>query len=586
MTDITADLKQRFATLPDKDIDVVILGAGVNGAGLFRDLAAQGVNCLIVDKADFGSGTSAAPSRLIHGGLKYLETGEFGLVAQSTLERNLLLQNAPHCVEALPTFIPIFSWTRGIWAALRTLTGSTTAPRSRGAVLIKIGLALYDFFGSRNRVMPRHRFLLKKRALKEMPHVTPDIVAGGIYYDAKISRPERLVYELVMDGLQANKSALAANFTTLTSSAGGKLSFERADGTTFSASPKLVVNAAGPWIDRVNDLLGAPSHLIGGTKGSHILLDHPELVRGLNGHMIYFEADDGRICLVYSYLGLALVGSTDIPCDDPDNVRCEEPEIDYFLESVQSLLPSLRFGREQVVYSYSGIRPLPASDASSPGLISRDHSAPVVEPQSDRPFAIVSLVGGKWTTFRGFAEEVADLVLKRLDRVRSQSTKHLAIGGGRDFPTNSAARGEWVRAAAKRTGTAPERIDQLLSRYGTTATAILEYPSAHTDTVRLSGASHYSALEIDWIVRQELVTHLSDVVFRRTTLAIEGALTMQGLRDIGAIAAEALGWTEQRLTAEIEEVVTTMSTFHGRRLEDGAERAFSEARTTAGPTSA
>jgi glycerol-3-phosphate dehydrogenase len=582
MTDIAADLKQRCSRLQDNEIDVVILGAGVNGAGLFRDLAVQGVNCLIVDKSDFGSGTSAAPSRLIHGGLKYLETGEFGLVAQSTLERNLLLQNAPHCVEALPTFIPIFSWTRGIWAAMRTLFGSTTAPRSRGAVLIKIGLALYDFFGSRNRVMPRHRFILKKRALKEMPHVTPEIVAGGIYYDAKISRPERLVYELVMDGLQANGNSLAANFTSLASSEGGKLTFSRADGTAFSVSPKIVVNAAGPWIDRVNDALGSPSHLIGGTKGSHILLDHPELVRSLNGHMIYFEADDGRICLVYSYLGLALVGSTDIPCGDPDNVRCEEPEIDYFLESIRSLLPSLRFAREQVVYSYSGIRPLPASDASSPGLISRDHSAPVIEPQGGRPFPIISLVGGKWTTFRGFAEEVADLVLRRLQRSRSQSTRHLAIGGGRDFPPNPTARSEWVRAIAKRTGAAPDRVDQLLSRYGTTAATILEYPSSRTDAVRLSGAPYYSALEIDWIVRQELVVHLSDVVFRRTTLAIEGVLTMEGLREIGAIAAQAFGWTEQRLSAEIEDVARIMSAFHGRQLDGNAVRPIPEARTTAG----
>lgn len=133
-------------------------------------------------------------------------------------------------------------------------------------------------------------------------------------------------------------------------------------------------------------MLGAPSRLIGGTKGSHILLDHPELVRSLNGHMIYFEADDGRICLVYDYLGLALVGSTDIPADDPDNVRCEEPETEYFLESVRSLLPTLRFDRDQIVYSYSGIRPLPASDAAAPGLISRDHSAPVKEPEKGRPF--------------------------------------------------------------------------------------------------------------------------------------------------------------------------------------------------------
>ncbi len=578
MTDMTSDLKQRFSQLQEGDVDVVILGAGVNGAGLFRDLSAQGVNCLIVDKSDFGSGTSAAPSRLIHGGLKYLETGEFRLVAQSALERNLLLKNAPHCVEALPTFVPIFSWMRGIPAALRTLLGSTTAPRSRGAVLVKIGLALYDFFGSRNRVMPRHRFLLKSRALKEMPHVTPQIVAGGIYYDAKISRPERLVYELVKDGLETNRGSVAANATALVSAADGLLTFQRPDGYAFSVRPKLVVNAAGPWIDHVNAALGAPAHLIGGTKGSHILLDHPELVRSLNGHMIYFEADDGRICLVYGYLGQALVGSTDIPCDDPDNVRCEEHEIDYFIDSVRSLLPSLRFDRDQVTYSYSGIRPLPASDASSPGLISRDHSAPVFEPQAGRPFPIISLVGGKWTTFRGFAEEVADTVLARLQRTRKTSTERLAIGGGRDFPLDSNARAAWTRTVATKTGIETSRADELLSRYGTTAAAILAYPSAHDDGERISGAPRHSAREIDWIARQEMVVHLSDIVFRRTTMAIEGLLTIQGLREIGAIAANALQWDAQRLAKEIDDVVASLAKFHGQTLtEESVRRAASPA---------
>ncbi|MBN8954622.1 MULTISPECIES: glycerol-3-phosphate dehydrogenase/oxidase [unclassified Rhizobium] len=572
MTDMAADLKQRFSQLQDGDIDVVILGAGVNGAGVFRDLSVQGVNCLIVDKSDFGSGTSAAPSRLIHGGLKYLETGEFRLVAQSALERNLLLKNAPHCVEALPTFVPIFSWMRGIPAALRTLMGSTTAPRSRGAVLIKIGLALYDFFGSRNRVMPRHRFLLKGRALKEMPHVTPEIVAGGIYYDAKISRPERLVFELVNDGLEANKGSLAANATKLVSAVDGTLTFQRSDGYAFSVKPKLVVNAAGPWIDHVNTALGAPAHLIGGTKGSHILLDHPELVRSLNGHMIYFEADDGRICLVYGYLGQALVGSTDIPCDDPDNVRCEEPEIEYFLDSVRSLLPSLRFDRSQVTYSYSGIRPLPASDASSPGLISRDHSAPVFEPQAGRPFPIISLVGGKWTTFRGFAEEVADMVLTRLQRTRKTSTERLAIGGGRDFPMTSDERANWIKSVAAKTGVEASRADELLSRYGTTATEIFAHQSDYSDNQRISGAQRHSVREIDWIARQELVVHLSDIVFRRSTMAIEGLLTIQGLREIGAIAAAARNWDSQRLAEEIDDVIALLSKLHGQTLTEESVR--------------
>ena len=124
--------------------------------------------------------------------------------------------------------------------------------------------------------------------------------------------------------------------------------------------------------------------------------------------MIYFEADDGRICLVYDYLGLALVGSTDIPADDPDGVRCEDDEIDYLIRSLTFLLPGFRFDRSDIVYTYSGIRPLPASNAATPGLISRDHSCPALEPEGSRRFAILSLVGGKWTTFRGFAEEVAD----------------------------------------------------------------------------------------------------------------------------------------------------------------------------------
>ena len=529
------------------EADVVVLGAGINGAGLFRDLCEQGVRCMIVDKADFGSGTSAAPSRLIHGGLKYLETGELGLVAQSTLERNLLLRNAPHCVRPLPTVIPIFSWTRGIWPALRTMAGATSAPRSRGALLVKLGLALYDFYGARERVMPRHRLVGRRRALADLPPLTPAIVAAGTYYDATVSRPERLVLELVEDGLAASPGSSAFNYTSLMSAADGVLAFEAPGGRTIAVRPRIVVNAAGPWIDAVNAAFGAASRMIGGTKGSHILLDHPELVRVLAGRMIYFEADDGRICLVYDYLGKALVGSTDIPADDPDTVRCDDAEIDYFLASLRALLPGLAFSRERIVYAYSGIRPLPASGASIPGLISRDHSAPVAEPGAGRPFPIVSLVGGKWTTFRGFAEEVADTLLVRLGRSRVVSTRDLPIGGGRDFPAD---RARWLADAARETGLREARVDALLARYGTTARAIARAEAAAGDA-RLPDASDYSVAEIDWIARNERVEHLADIPMRRTTLAITGELTAHALEGIAAIAAAALGWDANRTAREL-----------------------------------
>jgi len=562
------DGAKRHAGAPaDGDIDVVILGAGINGAGLFRDLSAQGVNCCIVDKADFGSGTSAAPSRLIHGGLKYLETGEFGLVAQSTLERNLLLRNAPHYVSPLPTVIPIFSWGKGIWAALRTLLGSTSAPRSRGALLIKIGLMIYDFYGARHRVMPRHRLVGRARALRDMPALTGSIVATGTYYDAKISHPERLVLELIEDGLEANAGSSAANYTALVSASNGVLTFRRENGGEFSLRPKLVVNAAGPWIDHVNSALGAPSKMIGGTKGSHILLKHDALVRSLAGRMLYFEADDGRICLVYDYLGKALVGSTDLTADNPDTVRCEPAEIDYLLESVRALLPGLSFERDQIVYAYSGIRPLPSSDASVPGLISRDHSAPVAEPDASRPFPIISLIGGKWTTFRGFAEEVADTVLDRLGSKRKASTQSMPIGGGKDFPVNAAARSNWLAVAAPASSVDAARLDQLLSRYGTKASAIARHQSPSSNEDRLPDSNSYSVSEIDYIARNEFVEHLADIVMRRTTLAISGALTTNDLRQIAGVAAQALGWSPQRTSAEIEAVVAQLNGTNLMRLQ-------------------
>ncbi|WP_234187983.1 glycerol-3-phosphate dehydrogenase/oxidase [Shinella sp. NM-101] len=553
MTETTAGTVETF--------DVIVLGAGINGAGLFRDLCLQGLKCLIVDKADFGSGTSAAPSRLIHGGIKYLETGELGLVAQSTLERNLLLRNAPHCVEPLPTFIPSFSLTKGAFAALRTLLGSTTAPRSRGALLIKIGLALYDLYGARHRVMPKHQFFFRRKALEEMPAITPRIVAGGIYYDAKISRPERLVWELVRDGLDASPASRAMNDTTLLGQDDGVLRLRGPRGGEQRARADIVVNGAGPWIDHVNNTLGVSGKLIGGTKGSHILLRHPELVESLKGRMIYFEADDGRICLVYDFLGLALVGSTDIKADNPDAVRCEEDEIDYFLASLRSLLPALQFGREQIVYAYSGIRPLPASDASQPGLISRDHSAPVAEPAEGRPFSVISLVGGKWTTFRGFAEEVADTILSRLGRNRAVSTQMLPIGGGRGFPVEAAERRAWISGRAAKSGLPEARIEALLARYGTTADAVLAHIK-ETGDAPLAHVEGYGRGEIDWIARNEMVEHLADIVMRRTTLAIEGRLTAEGLAEIAAIAAAALGWDEDRRADELAQVTRHLTAFN------------------------
>lgn len=548
--------------MQDEYFDVIIIGGGINGAGLFRDLCEQGVRCLIVDKSDFGAGTSAAPSRLIHGGLKYLETAELRLVAESTHERNRLLQNAPHLVKPLPSMLPAFSWLRGSWAALRTLFGSTSAPRSRGALLVKIGLALYDFYGSRDRMMPRHKMLRHTAARQMVPALTERITAAGLYYDATITAPERLVLELIEDGVVANPDSMACSWTPLQPREGKYLTFKRPDGSTLNATTRYVVNAAGPWIDTVNGHLGEKTTFIGGTKGSHILLDHDELVRQLDGRMIYFEADDGRICLVFPYEGRVLVGSSDIPANDPDSVSCEADEVAYFLDSLRQLLPGLSFSHEQIIYRYSGIRPLPNNHSEMPGLISRDHSTPVLPATQERPFPVLSLVGGKWTTFRAFAAEVTDQILIALERPRANSTETLPIGGGRGFPVSLTAREKWVDDIESSSGLQRSRVEMLLGRYGTRAADIAVH-EGQQDTSVIHGAPDYTEAEIEWLAQNESVIHLEDLVLRRTLLAISGRLTLEGLNQVAETTGAALGWDSQRKRAERGQLLHRLADSHG-----------------------
>ena len=211
---------------PAAHYDAVILGGGINGAGVFRDLSLQGLNCLLVDSGDFCAGASAAPSRLIHGGIKYLETGEFRLVAQSTLERNLLLRNAPHYVKPIETVLPIRSWFGGIAPSVRRFFGARAKLTDRGVLITKLGLELFDFLGRRRRVLPRHSMTFGRSVHEAFPQMAADIVATATYYDAKVTSAERLGLELLLDGMTANSGSLAINHCALTGARGPSLQLE------------------------------------------------------------------------------------------------------------------------------------------------------------------------------------------------------------------------------------------------------------------------------------------------------------------------------------------------------------------------
>src|SRR5271157_393232 len=268
------------------NVSVLIVGGGINGIGCFNELALQGIDVLLVEKSDFCAGTSAAMTRIIHGGLRYLENAEFRLVRESLQERNRLLQNAPHYVKPLATTIPIFSWTAGVFPAIRNLLGWPAKPGDRGALLIKAALVWYDLLAGRRSPLPRHRFRFRRAALERRPALNPEVICTATYYDARITYPERLCLELVQDAEAAFGGARALNYVRPVSAAGGAVVLrDEVSGETCEVRPRIVVNATGPWIDFTNRGLGRESRFIGGTRGSHIVLDHPELVQAAGDEM-------------------------------------------------------------------------------------------------------------------------------------------------------------------------------------------------------------------------------------------------------------------------------------------------------------
>lgn len=534
----------------DTNTSVLVVGGGINGLAVFRELALQGVSVTLVEKSDYCSGASAASSHMIHGGIRYLENGEIRLVRESLLERNRLLKNAPHYVKPLKTTIPIFSFFSGLLSApFRLFFHRSGKPKERGALLIKVGLMLYDTFGRDGGTMPRHQFAGRKKTLALMPEVNKDVRFSAHYYDAAIENPERLAIDLLQDGLECGPHARAMNYVKAESFDNGQVVLrDELTGEALPMTASLIVNTSGPWTDITNHGLGIPSRYMGGTKGSHIVLDNPALFAACNSREIFFENRDGRIVLMYPLLGRVLVGTTDIPVDNPDNVECTEEEVDYFFDLVRHVFPDIVLDRSQIVYRYSGVRPLPAAGDLSPGVISRDYR--IVE-DTVGGVPLVSLVGGKWTTFRAIGEHMVDTVLERLGTTREISTVSLPIGGGEDFPTTELAVERWIDEHGA--GRDRDRVRQLLDRYGTTAARLLsslgsaeETPLVHTEG--------YSREEIEDIVRHEAVFTLSDLVHRRTTLGFRGEVSSESLNELAEILGAVRGWAQGATASEVESI--------------------------------
>jgi glycerol-3-phosphate dehydrogenase len=383
---------------------------------------------------------------------------------------------------------------------------------------------------------------------------------SATFHDAWISHPERLGIELIGDAVARNPQALALNQAQLTHSDLGLSLTDTESGKTLPVSARVIVNATGAWIDETAATLGArlTERLVSGTKGSHLILDNPALMAALGGHMIYYEHDDGRVCIVFPYLGRVLAGSTDLRVDKAGRTACSVEERDYILGALQRLFPDVPVAPEQIVYAYAGIRPLPVSNADFTGRISRGHSVRRLAGNVPQ----IGMVGGKWTTYRAFAEETVDLVLADLGLARQANTRDLAIGGGAGYSDH-------LPAQLVSQGLAPNRAAHLVDLYGTRAVTVAEF--CGTDDPALPGVA-MTAGEVRWAISHEQALHLADVLQRRSPLAIRGLLTLPLVTATAQVMAAELGWTDDRTRTEITRFLSDLATWHGVTLAtEGAQ---------------
>ena len=511
------------------EFDLIIIGAGVNGAGVARDAAMRGLQVLLLDKGDICSGTSSWSTRLIHGGLRYLEHGELGLVRESLRERQTLLRIAPHLVRPLPILIPIYS------------------NRSRGRWTIRSGMLAYDLL-SYDSKLPGYSMLSLDEVLDRAPGLSGSGLQGGaIYYDAQVEFAERLVLENALSALEHGATIATYSQVTEFNHDGGCVKgvrFRNASGEYVEANSQLVINASGPWVDRVLACSGFSSEqLIGGTKGSHVVVAR---FPGAPCSAVYIEAEkDRRPFFIIPWCGKYLIGTTDLRYTGClDHVEIDNSEIRYLLNEVNQLIPSAELSCDSILFTYSGVRPLPFTDDKEEQGITRRH---FINEHSELR-GLISLIGGKLTTYRSLAEETVDLCLRRLGmKARRCSTAEVLLPGAQVSDVQGHERLNRVY------GSRTARVLQLAKE----DERLLEVFDEETGAI---------AAEIVFAFRHELAQTLVDCLMRRTMIGLNSTCGLNAVDAAGEIGRLYLGWSNERKRREVAEYRHYVERFHPRAL--------------------
>lgn len=553
--------------------NVLVLGAGINGCALARELVLNGVGVTLVDTADIASGATAYSSRLIHGGLRYLEYGEFALVRESLAERTRLLRLAPQFVRPLQLFIPVENRFGGVLqSAARFLGLERWLPpgaehQPRGAWLVRAGLWFYDTY-ARDPTLPR-RAAHQLGAPSTPPVNEAKYIGLCSYFDAQVRYPERFTVALLEDA-RALAAEQGVPFDVLCYHEarldGRCVAIDPVDDgpatTTRSFEPAAIVNATGAWVDLTLRRLHvqAPT-LMGGTKGSHFVTHHEGLRHTLAGRGIYAEAPDGRPVFVLPLGDAVLVGTTDEPfAGDPADAVCSSRELDYLLATVNEIFPQFALTAEDVELEYSGVRPLPASGDAAPASITRRHW---MEEHHGAALPIYSIVGGKLTTCRSLAESSAATILARLGLPVRATSRERPLPGGE--PDDAGARRDEI---ARRFGVPLDTVTRLWELCGSRVEAVFDELSPYGDDdwrAPLSGTWLPRGFA-SWVIEHEWVSRLDDLVERRLMLLYEPQLNEACLRELAAQLVASGKLAADRLDDEVQRTIARLAEHFDKRV--------------------
>jgi glycerol-3-phosphate dehydrogenase len=513
-------------------LDVLVVGGGVVGSGAALDAVTRGLRVGLVEARDFAAGTSSRSSKLIHGGLRYLEMLDFRLVAEALQERGLLIRKiAPHLIRPVPFVYPLkhHAWER---------------------LYVGSGIALYDTLGrlsGRSRGLPRHRHLTRRGARTIVPSLREDSLVGAVqYYDAQVDDARHTMFVARTAAAYGAHVATRARVVGLLEEAGRVVGAEVCDletGERIAVRAKQVIVATGVWTDEAKGLAGERGQFrVRASKGVHLVVPR-DRIRSESGLILRTEKS---VLFVIPWERHWIIGTTDTDWDlDKTHPAASKADIDYLLERVNAVLEQ-PLGHEDVVGVYAGLRPLLDGESGQTSKLSREHAVDTPVP------GLVVVAGGKYTTYRVMAKDAVDTAVRGLDaEVPPSCTEDLPLLGadGWEALQNSG------HVLAERSGLHPPRIEKLLGRYGSLIHELLDLVGDDPSLGEpLSGAPDHLRAEAVYAVSHEGARHLDDVLTRRMRTSIETVDRGLGAaQEVADLIAPILGWTDEQQATEVEQ---------------------------------